>query len=547
MTATQTPALTQASPRADRFPHDEKHATATTSPALRGVRSRQFRPFVMWTLVLSLPLVIGLGIVLAPLEAIDVLLVVLFALNTVWVSAAAVTAVIGSGSERVAGRIHPPRGWHPRARTAVLFLICGEEPEAVATRIRAMSADLRRNGTDDVTEIWLLSDTSGPAVAAEERAMKPLVSDGIARYRRRAQNTRRKPGNLADWLQKHSDGIDTMLVMDADSTMTADRLNELRFCMENDPHLGLLQSGIALRPGPTRFAALQRLSTRLTGPVFIRGLQRWSGAAGNYWGHNALIRVAAFREVMHLPKLSGPAPYGGEFLSHDFIEAAWLVRAGWKVAISPRTSGSSEAGPENLATFHRRDRRWCQGNLQHTRALFARRLHPISRIHLAFGIQSYLSSPIWLTMILLFLLAGMAPGAVPLLSGALALLLVPKFAALWRFWRRTSSSARRRVFLRATGAEILLSTLLSPLVMVRQTLGVLAVAAGRDCGWKRPDSNPRLVAPDGGIEALAGCGLIATAVLGGDTPMQALWLTLIAGPLLAAPWLVPWLDAPKDA
>lgn len=511
------------------------------------MRTGEFRRFVVLTLGMSIPLVFGLGVVLAPLEALDVLLVALFALNTLWVAAAAATSLIGLRADDTGRPGSAPRGWKPKKHTAVLFLICGEDPDGVARRMAAMHRDVARSGVTETTDIWLLSDTSGERVPAEEHFVMPLVEAGKIRYRRRTRNTRRKPGNLADWIRAQGDRYEIMVVMDADSAMTAERLNDLRHHMERTPCLGLLQSGIALRPGRTRFARLQRLSARLTGPVFARGLQAWSGHAGNYWGHNALIRVAAFRDAMHLPALSGPAPYGGDYLSHDFIEAAALVRTGWRVEVAPETRGSSEAGPEDLTTFHRRDRRWCQGNLQHIRPLFSERLHPISRIHLACGIQSYLSSPIWLVLILLFLLAGMAPGAVPVLSGALALLLVPKLAALIRFWRRTSRAPRRRVFLRATGAELLLSTLLSPLVMVRQMLAVCAVCMGRDCGWKRPAERPRLSLPSGVLELTAGLALVAVAILGGESAWQALWLTLIAGPLLAAPWLVPWLDARKES
>ncbi len=508
--------------------------------------ARAFPAFLAVTLGLSIPLVAGLIAVLAPLEALDLLLVTLFALNTLWVSAAAATALIGLMDPRPQDGGAPP-DWHPAERTAVLFLVCGEDPEQIARRVAAMHRDLDRQGALTTTDIWLLSDTSGPAAPVETRALAPLIEAGKVRYRRRAVNIRRKPGNLAEWIEQSGAPYQSMLVMDADSEMTADRLRHMRHRMEHQPRLGLLQSGIALRPEGTRFARLLRLSARLTGPVFIRGVDAWAGSAGNYWGHNALIRLAAFRGAMHLPRLSGPAPYGGDFLSHDFIEAAWLARDGWHVEILPDSRGSSEAGPGSLETFHRRDRRWCQGNLQHLRALFSRGLHARSRIHLASGVQSYLSSPIWLALILLFLTAGMAPGAVPVLSGALALLLVPKLAAILRFRRRTRRPSRRRLFLRAMAVELWLSTLLSPLVMVRQTLSVCAVLAGRDSGWKRPAERRRRPLPQGTIEALAGAALVAVAVLGGDHASQAIWLTLIAGPLLAAPWLAPWLDSEVPA
>jgi membrane glycosyltransferase len=501
-----------------------------------------FPRFVALTLLMSVPLVVGLGAVLAPLEALDVLLVALFALNALWVSAAAATALIAV-AEAEPGKDAVPVGWIPKERTAVLFLICGEDPVGVVGRIAEMHRGLQRAGQGDTTDIWLLSDTPASKAKQEESAIAELCAAGALHYRRRTVNLGRKPGNIADWIDHFGTSYTSMLVMDADSAMRIDRLSALRYRMERTPQLALLQSGIAFRPGVTRFARLQRLSARLTGPVFIRGLRAWSGRAGNYWGHNALIRIEAFRAVMRLPRLSGPPPYGGEFLSHDFVEAAFLVRNGWRVEIAPETCGSSEDCPEDLETFHRRDRRWSQGNLQHLRPLFGSRLNKVSRIHLASGVQSYLSSPIWLLLILLFVLAGMAPGAVPVLSGALALLLVPKLAALLWFFRRTERPSRRRTFLRATAAELWLSTLLSPIVMVRQTISVIAVILGQDSGWKstRRRRLPKL--PDGAIEALAGMALVIVAVVGGDSAWQALWLTLIAGPLLAGPWLVPWLDA----
>ncbi|MEM9970015.1 MAG: glucans biosynthesis glucosyltransferase MdoH, partial [Pseudomonadota bacterium] len=412
---------------------DVRAFTSAATPArTTRLRSREtegaaFPRFVTITLMFSLPLIVGLSVILAPLEALDVLLVTLFALNTLWVAAAAATALIGVAQDDQP-KNSPPIAWTPKARTAVLFLICGEDPLDVARRMSELHRGLVRAGQTDVTDIWLLSDTPNAKAQPEESAIARLRDDEAIRYRRRTENTARKPGNIANWIDTFGAPYTSMLIMDADSTVTVERLNTLRYKMERAPRLGLLQSGIALRPGATRFARLQRLSARLTGPVYIRGLKAWSGATGNYWGHNALIRLDAFREVMRLPRLSGPAPFGGDFLSHDFIEAAMLVRNGWDVEIMPETHGSSEAGPEDLESFHRRDRRWCQGNLQHLRPLFSGAVHPISRIHLASGIQSYLSSPIWLTLMLLFLLAGMAPGAVPVLSGALALLLVPKLA-----------------------------------------------------------------------------------------------------------------------
>ena len=75
-----------------------------------------------------------------------------------------------------------------------------------------------------------------------------------------------------------------------------------------------------------------------------------------------------------LPHLSGRPPFGGHILSHDFVEAALIKRAGWAVYMLPSLAGSFEESPPTLTDLAIRDRRWCQGNLQHIRVLPARGL-----------------------------------------------------------------------------------------------------------------------------------------------------------------------------
>src|SRR6185312_4411039 len=120
------------------------------------------------------------------------------------------------------------------------------------------------------------------------------------------------------------------------------------------------------------------------------------------WGHNAIIRVRAFARDAGLPELQGRKPFGGHILSHDFVEAALMRRAGWEIRMVPTVGGSFEECPPSLLDFAARDRRWCQGNLQHMAVLPARGLHWISRLHLLMGIGAYATAPLWL----LFLVTG---------------------------------------------------------------------------------------------------------------------------------------------
>jgi membrane glycosyltransferase len=331
-----------------------------------------------------------------------------------------------------------------------------------------------------------------------------------------------------------------MAVLDADSRMSAARLRSMIHRMESQPRLGLLQAGMAMVPGRSLFGRHQRVAARLLSRNFGRGMAAWSGEAGNYWGHNAMMRVAAFRSAADLPVLSGRAPFGGPPLSHDFIEAAWMRRAGWAIALDPDARGSAEDGPQTLAEFHKRDRRWCQGNLQHIRLIAAPGLDPVSRLHLASGIASYLAAPLWLALVVLVASGAVrVEGALPLIVAACVLLL-PKVAALGEWLVRVRTAARRRVILRAGIGELLLSTLIAPLVMVRQTGAVLSVLSGRDCGWKSPNG-ARMTLPQGVAEATVGAGLIALAATT-DPTSSAAWLLPVALPLLAAPLLQRQLD-----
>ncbi|MCL3883234.1 glucans biosynthesis glucosyltransferase MdoH [Marivita sp. GX14005] len=464
----------------------------------------------------------------------------LVGLAALWISGGAATALVGLLAPPAA-RETPPAAWRPQGRAAILVTLCNEPPEPLAAWLPRLGERLRAAGLGARTHIFVLSDTSGPHVAAEEAAFAPLAGDGLT-YRRRARNAGRKPGNIADWLAEHGDAFRYMLVLDADSRMSARRIRQMIWTMEQRPALGLLQAGIALRPGQSRLGRHQRLSARLMGRNFGRGFAAWSGRSGNYWGHNALLRTAAFRSAADLPKLSGPAPFGGAPLSHDFIEAAWIRRAGWDVRLDPDPAGSAEDAPQTLAAFHKRDRRWCQGNLQHLRLIAEPGLHPLSRLHLASGILGYLAAPVWLALVAL-----MASGAVqtaslwPLALVAFVLLL-PKFCAL-AFWLPRARTWRRRVrVMRAAAGELALSSVIAPLVMLRQAGAVAAVCLGRDCGWKRA-SAPRRALPRGLPEAAAGGALLALAAFGSGGA-AALWTLPLAVPLCAAPWLIGALDAP---
>ena len=515
--------------------------------AYRLSRAGPARPAIPWArpffavLTLGITVITGLAVAAFVSEwtAWAVLAMALILPSLLWIAGGAATALTGLICAAPASP-KPPHGWVPSGLSAILLLLCREDPKAVASRLIALSRQLKDAGLETHTRLIVLSDTFGEdAVSAEEAALRPLIANGLIRYRRRTDNTGRKPGNIAEWYDREGGDYATMLVLDADSRMSGARIARMIWKMESTPSLGLLQAGMTLAPARSRFGQVQRTASRLLGPPFATGLAVWVADTANYWGHNALIRTAAFAKAAHLPRLSGRAPFGGDILSHDFIEAAIIRGTGWTVEFDPDSAGSAEDGPQELAEFHQRNRRWCQGNLQHIRLIGWPGLHPLSRLHIASGIFSFLAAPVWLALVVLI-----GSGLVMMESGLpfamiLGVLMVPKFCGVWRLMGPRSTVWRRRIALKAFAGELAVSSLLAPIVMLHHTGAVLSVLAGRDCGWKRPD-RVGITLPQGLPEAVV--GLTLTALVVTLNPVAAVWIAPVAGPMIVAPVLIRWMN-----
>jgi membrane glycosyltransferase len=387
------------------------------------------------------------------------------------------------------------------ARTAILLPTYNEDPGLILAAVQAIGEDLGQLGLAAHYDLFILSDTRDEAVARAEatglvRLRLRMAEGPQAYYRRRAANTDRKAGNIGDWVETHGGDYDFMLVLDADSLMSGETIAALTRTMQREPGLGLAQTVPTIINAETPFARLQQFASRLYGPMFARGQAWWSGAEGNYWGHNAMIRVAAFASSAGLPHLSGPKPFGGHIMSHDFIEAALLRRRGWAVRTLPDLGGSYEETPPTLLDTALRDRRWCQGNLQHARVLAASGLHWVSRLHLVCGIFAYLAPALWLALVVCGAIVW--PGqhvtvhsaefgeVLALFLFTLVLLIAPKTLALGLALssRRTRASFGGGLqLLIGFAVESFASLLMTPVMMVMQSVAVAEVLAGRDSGW----------------------------------------------------------------
>ncbi len=461
-----------------------------------------------------------------------------------------------------------------RARTAILVPVYNEDPAEVFARVSAVYRSLENTGRLAAFDFFVLSDTTDAAIGHREKAVftsarRDLAAERRLFYRRRAANTGKKAGNIAEWIDTRGAAYAHMIILDADSLMQGDTLVRLAALMEANPRTGVVQTLIVPAGRQTLFARALQFSTRMSGAVLAKGTSFWQMGEANYYGHNAILRVAAFAECCRLPVLSGKPPLGGEILSHDFVEAAFLRRGGWHCWLLPELRGSFEEVPSNLLDYAARDRRWVQGNLQHARLLALPGLHWMSRLHLAMGIFAYLASPLWLLLLMLssaMVVDHQLTGDVyfgptrtlfpqwpryhwPEIHGLLALtgvlLFGPKILALiLRLWS-TRSSRRfggRLALLLSFVLEVVFSTLLAPVMMLFHTGFVVRILAGKAVGWPAQPRGDRGMAWRQALARHTGhvaLGLLTLAVLGTLAPSFVPWIMpAVAGLLLSVPLAV---------
>jgi membrane glycosyltransferase len=491
-------------------------------------------------------------------SASDVLLMLLFFALFAWIAFGFLNALAGY-ILLLSGRSVPTPAASPSAiptgRTAILMPIHNEEVEAVFGRLGAMARSIAAAGGGQLFEMFVLSDSKPENEAAEHRAFRALKRTAPLPlfYRRRTVNEGRKPGNIAEWIRHHGGGYDYMLVLDADSLMSGAAMMRMAAAMDRHQGVALLQTVPTVIGGETLFARWQQFAARLYGPIFSAGLLWWSGSEASFWGHNAIIRIAAFAEACGLPKLPGPEPFGGHVMSHDMLEAAMLRRRGWACHMVSMQDGSYEEYPPTFVEHAQRDRRWCQGNLQHLRLLGSASFHWVNRLQLLMGASAYLTSPLWMLLLIASaVVAAGSNGAIQiiapsgwLLAVTAVLLFAPKFMALAWF---CSDVTRRGGFgggwalVKSVLAEIPLSILVAPMMMMTQTLAVIDILRGRKSGWEAQKRVSDGIALSDAMRhyrphLIVGAVMAAAAVAGSQA---AMWMTPIFAGLIASPFMVAW-------
>jgi membrane glycosyltransferase len=406
------------------------------------------------------------------LSGIEIATLGIFAVLWSWISFGFWTAVAGfwvlwrnaTRSTVAATQTDSDDGRAFGSRTAILVPICNEEVGRVFAGVEASYRSLAATGRLEFFDFYVLSDTRDPDKQVEEEiawAQACRAVDGFGKifYRHRRNNIKRKSGNIADFLRRWGRNYDYMIVFDADSVMVGATLVRLVSLMDRHPRAGIIQTVPAMANRETLFARVQQFASRAYGPMLAAGLHFWQLGESYYWGHNAILRLEPFMKHCGLPRLPGKPPLGGEILSHDFVEGALMGRPGWEVWIACDLGGSYEETPPTLLDELKRDRRWCQGNLQHLRLLFGDGIRAGHRAIMSMGVMAYASALFWAV----FLVLSTVQGAEQWLFPPVYFSSKPSLFPLWPQWHPELALA----LLSTTAVLLLLPKLLSVLLIVR--------------------------------------------------------------------------------
>lgn len=456
-------------------------------------------------------------------QKLEIVVLVLFAILFLWLSAGFWTAAMGffqlltNKRHYLASRVEAEDATIAReTRIAVVMPICNEDVARVYAGLGATYRSLAATGELDHFDFYILSDSSDADRRVAELAAwfdmcTRLNGFGRIHYRRRVHRLKKKSGNVADFCRRWGANHDYMIVMDADSVMTGESLVTLTRMMEACPNAGIIQSSPKTIGRDTLYARAQQFASRVYGPLFVAGLHFWQLGESHYWGHNAIIRVKPFMEHCALGRMPGRGALAGDILSHDFVEAALMRRAGWAVWIAYDLPGSYEESPPTLIDDLKRDRRWCYGNLMNFRLFPEPSFHPVHRAVFVTGAFSYVSAPLWF----LFLVASTAllavhtlvepryfmfpnqlfpfwpqwkpQNALMLVVATSVLLFAPKLMSyLLVFFDRPRQFGGRLALFISMLVETLVSALLAPIRMLFHTQFVCAALMGRSINWKSP-------------------------------------------------------------
>lgn len=491
----------------------------------------------------------------------------LFALLTAWVVTGFMTAMMGfyvtlfGDAHTLSAKKVQHHTLDRSTRTAIIMPICNEDVRTVFAGLRATCESVAMSGHVQAFDVFVLSDSNDPAIQKAERAAWEELRGQLASqpeqpqievyYRLRLRRTDRKAGNVADFCRRWGKDYRYMVVLDADSVMSGDCLVSMVKLMEANPSAGIIQTATQAIGHVTLHARAQQFGSRVTGRLFTLGMQFWQMGESHYWGHNAIIRMEPFMRHCALAHIKGTGGMAGSIMSHDFVEAALMRRAGYHVWLVADLVGSYEQQPPDLLAELQRDRRWCQGNLQNSRLIAELGIHPVHRSMFATGAMAYLSAPLWLCFMTLgtaLWLSGspmvsdwnVLPGELmSLWAWTLSMLFLPRILGIAAVLlkRQQNAYGGTASLLRSALLETLIALLQAPIRMLAHSLFVVVAMTGLKLDWKSPPREAAAVPWAHALQQLAPMSLVIVALAAGIALIDAsalVWLLPVGLPLLLA-------------
>lgn len=457
--------------------------------------------------------------------------------------------------------------------TAVVLPVFNENTERTFLGLENMFRSVDQTPGGKAVDFFVLSDSNDPdRWIGEETAWFRLCSRwnafGRIFYRKRRVSLHGKSGNVADFCRRWGKRYKYLLILDADSVMSGETILRLARVMDANPGVGIVQTAPQIVRGKSVLQRLIQYVTRSVGPLFAAGSNFWHLGGGNYWGHNAIIRLKPFMEKCVLPELPGRSAADRHILSHDTVEASLMKQAGYQVWFAYLEGGSYEEGPPNLTESLKRDRRWCQGNLQHFWFLFAPGTAFTNRIHIFFGLMAYLTAPLLVLFIGLsawdyywrekFLVlaalptdpasTGVGEASYVLFWATLTLLFLPKILGSIRLLPRAREFGGVLRSVASSLLETFLSILLAPVLLFFYTRFVILTLLGLKVGWKTQNREEAAIPLADAIRTYWGPTLAGGIVLGMTLflmPSLAIWLSpVLAGLVFSIP-VAMWTSSEK--
>ncbi|RQO42269.1 glucans biosynthesis glucosyltransferase MdoH [Variovorax sp. KBW07] len=491
----------------------------------------------------------------------------LYGLLSGWVVTGFVTALMGfyvsvrGDKHALSAKQVVNHPMNPEARTAIIMPICNEDVATVFAGLRATCESVAATGHAKQFDVFVLSDSYTPETAAAERAAWEDLRAALAEspnqpqvevyYRLRTRRTHRKAGNVADFCRRWGKDYRYMVVLDADSVMSGDCLTSMVKLMEANPTAGIIQTATQAIGHVTLHARAQQFASRVTGRLFTLGMQFWQLGESHYWGHNAIIRVEPFMKHCALAPIKGTGGMSGGIMSHDFVEAALMRRAGYNVWLVSDLVGSYEQQPPDLLAELQRDRRWCQGNLQNARLMAEPGIHPVHRAMFVTGTMAYVSAPLWLAFLTLgtalWLSGSSLVSSWNVLPAELAglwvwtlcLLFLPRVLGIAAVLMRGEQRQYGGVWglVKSSVLESGLAIVQAPVRMLAHSLFVVVALTGIKLDWKSPPREAAAVPWKIAATQLAPMTLVIAMLAVGVAmidPSALIWLMPVGLPLLLA-------------